>query len=224
MDGGMQIIPKILHQAWVSGDPLKDRYFPWRLSWIEHNPSWTFMFWDMDNLPFEKFSPSGAKLMDMKLKFGVKSDIVRWELLYLFGGVWADMDTECRKPMDQFLENESFAGVSYHPDGVGNAVIGSIAGTDFIKEIRDATNEKVLLDIPGSFNNKKLCEAHGATFVGSNFLCRVKKIYPRNFFYPYHPKDSHLYRVKKVPEDFPDSSVIHKWEGCASDGWAHVDY
>jgi hypothetical protein len=178
------------------------------------------MFWDMSNLPFHLFSPSGSKLMQMHLKFGVKSDIVRWELLYLFGGIWADMDTECQKPMAEFLNNESFAGVSYYPDGIGNALIGSVAGTDLIKEIRDATNAEILSDIPRSFDNKRLCEAHGATFVGKNFLCKVKKIYPRNYFYPYPPLEA--WKIRKQPRAFPDAYVIHKWEGTAEDGWGHV--
>ena len=88
----MNTVPKIIHQAWVSNDRLKEKYFKWRQSWIEKNPEYSFMFWDMDSIPFDRLTPSGAKLMKMPIKFGVKSDIIRWELLFLFGGVWADMD------------------------------------------------------------------------------------------------------------------------------------
>jgi hypothetical protein len=218
------MIPRILHQAWTSNDRLKEKYYKWRLSWIEKNPDYSFMFWDLDSIPFDKLTPNGAKLMRMPLKFTVKSDIIRWELLFLFGGIWADMDTECRKPFDCFLNDESFAGVSYHPDGIGNAIVGTIAGTDLIKQIRDATNEAILSDIPRSFDIKRLNEAHGATFVGSNYLYKVKKIYPRSYFYPYHPTESWQYRNGSRSESFPESYVIHKWEGAAPGGWGHVDY
>jgi hypothetical protein len=214
------MIPKIIHQAWVSNNDLKPEYYPWRYSWAKYNPEYTFMFWEMNNIPFDLLSPSGRELMQMKLKFTVKSDIIRWELLYLFGGIWADMDMECQKSFDAFLEHESFAGVSYYPDGIGNALVGSIAGTELVKEMRDATNREILSDIPRSFDVKRLNEAHGATFVGKNFLCRVKKIYPRHYFYPYHPVDA--WGIRKSGKAYPDSYAIHKWTGASPEGWGHV--
>lgn len=220
----MSIIPRIIHQAWTSNDRLKEKYFKWRLSWIEKNPEYSFLFWDMDSISFDRLTTNGAKLMRMPLKFTVKSDIIRWEMLWLYGGIWADMDTECRKCFDPLLDCESFAGVSYHPDGIGNAIVGTVAGNPLIKEIRDATNEAILADVPRSFDKKRLNEAHGATFAGSNFLYRVKKIYPRQYFYQYHPTKSWRYRNGSLPENFPEAYSIHKWEGASPDGWGHVDH
>ena len=227
-DGVMLIIPKIVHQAWLSGDSLKARYYPWRLSWVMLNPEMSFMFWEPNNIPYDKFTPEGSKLLQMKLKFGVKSDIIRWELLYIFGGIWADMDTECLRPLEEYLfALESFAGISVYPDGIGNAIVGTIPHNPLMAEIRDATNAAVLSDIPRSFDNKRLGAAHGATFAGSNYLFRVAKILPKNYFYPFHPIDSWKIR-KNPPADlkaaFPETIILHRWEGAAPDGWGHVDY
>lgn len=178
----------------------------------------------MDSIPFDRLTPNGAKLMRMPLKFTVKSDIIRWEMLWIYGGIWADMDTECRKCFDPLLDCESFAGVSYHPDGIGNAIVGTVAGNPLIAEIRDATNEAILADVPRSFDKKRLNEAHGATFAGSNFLYKVKKIYPQKYFYQYHPTESWRYRNGSLPENFPEAYSIHKWEGASPDGWGHVDH
>lgn len=207
----------------MSDNEVFERYHAWRYSWVAYNPDWTFMLWDKNNTPYEKLSPNGRRLLEMKLKFTVKSDIIRWELLYLFGGVWADMDTECQKPLEGFLQYDSFAGISPYGDGIGNAVVGCHAGDSLIKELRDATNEAVLSDIPRSFDSKRLNAAHGAEFAGQNYLYRIAKILPAKIFYPYGPLDAWRIRANPNQHKFPESHVIHKWEGTTKEGWGHVD-
>lgn len=214
----MPTIPKIVHHAWLSNNEFGAKYCEWRKTWIRYNPDYSFMFWTMANLPLHRFSPSGQKLLAMDLKFVVKSDILRWELLWLFGGIWSDTDIEVQRCFDELINVESFAGVSYYPDGIGNALIGTVPGNGLIKEIRDATNEAIEKDIQGSHDNATLSAKHGACFVGRNFLCQIAKIYPRWYFYPM----GFLASKEAKRAAYPQSYAVHRWTGTEKDGWGHV--
>ena len=60
-------------------------------SWIEKHPDWEYMLWTEENIP---------KLINYKhfvatYKLSGKANIVRYELLYRYGGVYIDADARC---------------------------------------------------------------------------------------------------------------------------------
>jgi hypothetical protein len=71
----------------------------------------------------------------------------------------------------------------------------------------------------------KLCRISGATFVGCNFLPRINKIYPREYFYPFRAQDrSDPRRMKtwNTPKNEREYA-IHHWSGMEKDGWIYVN-
>jgi mannosyltransferase OCH1-like enzyme len=95
-------------------------------TWEDMNPSWEYKLWSDDNLPElvcqEQFD-------NMKQLHG-KADILRYELLYKYGGFYIDADSECILPLEDFLlDNDSFAG--YENERVRGGLIanGYIAST-----------------------------------------------------------------------------------------------
>ena len=56
-----------------------------------------------------------------------RSDIIRLEVLFRFGGVYVDTDVECLRPIDPLLrEGADFFAAYMRPGTVNNAVIGSV--------------------------------------------------------------------------------------------------
>jgi mannosyltransferase OCH1-like enzyme len=67
-----------------------------------------------------------------------RSDMLIFELLYRFGGVYVDTDFECLRPIGPLLEGvEIFCSYS-HPDRLNNAIMGSVPRHPLIeKGLRD---------------------------------------------------------------------------------------
>jgi len=92
-------IPKIIHQVWV-GCPLPNAFKEYISSWCTMHASrgWVYKLWtDEDIKTLELYN---RDLYDASDSVGVKSDIVKWEVVYKYGGVYLDVDFECLKPLD----------------------------------------------------------------------------------------------------------------------------
>jgi len=97
-------IPKIIHVVWINGK-IEDCSVPQELkkyivTWVAKNPDWKFKLWtDAD---VAKITLDNQDLYDDAINFGVKSDILKYEIVYRYGGVYVDTDFECLQPLDIF--------------------------------------------------------------------------------------------------------------------------
>jgi len=95
-------IPKIIHVVWINGK-IDDCSVPKELkkyivTWIEKHPEWKFKLWtDAD---VAKITLDNQDLYDDATNFGVKSDILKYEIVYRYGGVYVDTDFESLQPLD----------------------------------------------------------------------------------------------------------------------------
>ena len=118
-----QVIPKKIHQIWIGG-PLPDKYLKYTKSWKIFHPDWEYRLWtgkDVDGILSGK-----RKAYDTATNYGMKSDILRYEILNKYGGLYVDTDFECLKPFDDLLHLNFFTGIGY--DSKMQLYIGLIAG------------------------------------------------------------------------------------------------
>lgn len=102
-------IPKIIHQIWEEKIPLPEFFYQFGETWKEFNPSWEYIFWNkskMDHFVQENF-PDYISILK-----GYKYDVQRWDvirylILYKFGGVYVDFDYECLESLDNLLQDKS---------------------------------------------------------------------------------------------------------------------
>ncbi|XP_060560883.1 uncharacterized protein LOC132720715 [Ruditapes philippinarum] len=137
-------IPHILHQIYVD-EMIPDVYIEHIKSFIEYNPTWEYRFWtDASGRQFlQKHNPYLVKAFNT-LGNGVKrSDLLRYAVLYEYGGFYADFDMHnfrslnrttmkyaCIFPVEPF-EHSSFL---YHREFViNNAFMGCRPKHPFIK-------------------------------------------------------------------------------------------
>ncbi|MFT4255331.1 MAG: glycosyltransferase [Caulobacter sp.] len=98
-------IPSLVFQTWKSKDVLPANFAYWRATFEALNPRFDFRLWDdADNRRFveDRF----AWFLSTYDRFPAeifRADVVRYLFLYEFGGVYADMDTECLRPLDHLL-------------------------------------------------------------------------------------------------------------------------
>lgn len=128
-------IPKIIHQIWL-GSPVPPVYEPFMRSWQEKHPDWEYMLWTDENV-HTVFPLYNQQFYDEAENYGTKSDILRWELLYRFGGLYVDMDYECLNPMDELHYAYDFYTGIQPLDAIflqlGAALVGSAPGHPILK-------------------------------------------------------------------------------------------
>lgn len=96
------MIPPRLFQTWKSKTVLPPHFARWHASFRLQNPQFEFELWDdHDNRQFiYKQFPWFAGIYNAYPAEIYRVDAVRYFYLYLYGGIYADMDTECLKPLD----------------------------------------------------------------------------------------------------------------------------
>jgi mannosyltransferase OCH1-like enzyme len=116
-------------------------YEGYRESWRRHHPEWEMRLWTDDSLPGDFVRPEAYERLRNPAE---RSDIIRLEVLYRFGGVYVDTDVECLRPIDPLLQEDVdfFAGYVV-PGKVQNAVIAAEPGhpvlEQALRELRPVT-------------------------------------------------------------------------------------
>jgi len=99
------LIPKIMHHIWFNGEipPLYQNYLN---ECKKLHPDWEFKIWNEKNI--KELSLENQDLYDKTRNYAGRSDIVRYEILYRFGGVYRDMDVKCFNPIDDLNHKYNF--------------------------------------------------------------------------------------------------------------------
>lgn len=107
------MIPKTIHQIYglcpkdankpIPGDLLRHSE-----TWQQRNPTWKHKLWDRRQIEvLVNDAPTLWKDTFYTLEHWVEQcDFARYLILYLYGGVYADMDTVCNVPAETFTEAE----------------------------------------------------------------------------------------------------------------------
>ena len=130
------IIPKILHQTWKTKS-LPPNFMRWRLSWLRNHPHWQHHLWtDLENRQLVKNEyPWLLHFYDNLPRHIQRVDIVRYLILFKYGGVYADLDVDCLKPIDDLLKKPVVLGRISNDDdwlhNIPNAFMASAAKHEF---------------------------------------------------------------------------------------------
>jgi len=130
------IIPKIIHQIWL-GSPFPEEFKGLQQSWIEHHQGrgWMYKLWTDNDVA--QLHLHNQELYDATDNYGVKSDILRYELLFNYGGIYADVDCECLRSFDELHYTYDFYTGLQPLDAlfvqIGTALIASRPGHPILK-------------------------------------------------------------------------------------------
>ncbi|KAJ3137111.1 hypothetical protein HDU90_002282 [Geranomyces variabilis] len=132
-DNESSVVPPILHQVLVGmRGPAPQKWTDASNACSAIHPDWTVMRWD-DAAAEEFIKREHAWFYDtwMNYRFNIqKADSLRYLLLYTYGGVYLDMDIQCRRPLDP-LRKFPFLAIAAHPVGVSNSFIMAAPKSDF---------------------------------------------------------------------------------------------
>jgi GT2 family glycosyltransferase len=102
------MIPKIIHQLWIGSLPAPSKFMN---TWRDKNPSFQYMLWNETEISKQPTIFACQNRVNEIEEINGKADILRWEILYAYGGVFLDADSICIEPIDDILMNTTcFAG------------------------------------------------------------------------------------------------------------------
>ncbi len=131
-------IPPSIFQTWKSKTDIPPHFAQWSASLRRLNPAFAYALWDdADNRAFiarefSWFLPT----YDAYPAEIYRADVVRYFYLYLYGGIYADMDTECLRPLDALTQRPGvvlgrMGSDDDFPHAVPNAIMASAPRCDF---------------------------------------------------------------------------------------------
>lgn len=126
-------IPNIIHQIWIQGYdeiPIELKEYHDICKKINHN--FTHIFWDDNSIQKFLLENFDQCCLDDYLEYSVsaqKADFARYHILYVYGGIYLDIDMLCKKNLSPFLNNNLFFTTYIFPDFFKrylNGIIGAI--------------------------------------------------------------------------------------------------
>ena len=102
------MIPKIIHQLWIGPKPAPTKFMD---TWRDKNPEFTYIRWNEEEIKTRLLKLQCIEKIGEMEEINGKADIIRWEILYNYGGIFIDADSICIEPIDDMLMNtKAFAG------------------------------------------------------------------------------------------------------------------
>jgi mannosyltransferase OCH1-like enzyme/GT2 family glycosyltransferase len=203
----IDVIPKNLHMIWIGGQiPLK--YNRLIESWRKHHPDWNFKIWGDEDLT--DFNMVNKVAYNAVPNMGVKSDILRYEILYRYGGLYIDTDFECIKPFNDLLYLDFFGGGWSKTPCLANGLMGCKPGDAFIGTVINEITKK-----QGNMNFQlgTALSVAGADFITPLYVEYIKNttdktvLFPDSFFYPM----PNSFREEIRGDTVADISRIHSY-------------
>jgi len=190
------MIPKVIHQIWL-GDQSK-RPDKLMKTWQEKHPDWEYILWTEDNLP----DLINEKQFNEMEELAGKADILRYQLLFEYGGIYMDADTICVNPIEDFmLENDSFSCWENEyliPGLIHNGHLGACKNNELMRYLNAhiGKQEKIY---HGPLNAWKVTGPVLVSQMVKHLRYTKLRIYPSYYFLPEHYSGvKHYYTQDKV--------------------------
>jgi len=139
-------IPQEIHFIWL-GSSLPEKYTRIIESWRALHPGWLVTIWN--DAEATVFMASDKRVLGRQFhaatNFGMKSDILRYEVLLSRGGIYVDIDYECIKSIESaswWGMCEAFAGWSHtNALEINNGIMGTTKDHPLFRQIVDVISE-----------------------------------------------------------------------------------
>jgi len=190
------MIPRIIHRIWLGAKPLPEEHLYYGETWRRNHRDWEMRLWRDEDLP----SLDLGSALERGRHYAERANVLRYELLRRFGGVYVDTDVESLRSIEPLLDGVSaFAGY-VRPGTIGNSVLGSTPGHPAFERASQEASRRV-----GT-------EKNSITATGPRFLTGLLRDFPDvklfdpQVFYPY---DWH--EKRPAPSEFGEAYAAHHW-------------
>jgi len=194
-------IPKVFHRYWSGPAPMPGRYEDFGRRWLELHPGWELVTWTRKARGL--LDDPQRLLYDVADRPQMASDVVRYEVLGRYGGVYLDCDVELARNIESLMEGVGCFAAWEGTEFLGTAVLGAAPGHPAVREAASL--------MPAWAADRRGGPSQVAT--GPYFLTHAwarrpdVTVFPPYSFYPYAYDEKH-----RAHESFPRSYGIHRWD------------
>jgi GT2 family glycosyltransferase len=115
-------IPKILHQLWIGPKPRPSKFMD---TWRANNPDYEYIMWNEQEIQNRGLQLECVSRINSMSEINGKADIIRWEILYKYGGIFIDADCVCIEPLKNDFETlEGFSNYENEEARPGLIAVG----------------------------------------------------------------------------------------------------
>ena len=198
-------IPKHFNFIWI-GPQIPERFQGFYDGWKSKHPQFQFTLWDEDEILKEPelvaalrkirsvYETETGVLPIKRISIATITDIIRYYIMYKHGGIYADMDMECIKPIDK-LHTECQEDCKF-------LFAGEVVGTPLVRV--SASNNNFIIAPP---NHKFFQDIFESAVDRILYICQFFK---DNGYDDTHPEDGKYYTKCKNWETNP-ASVCGPW-------------
>lgn len=202
------LVPRHFHRIWL-GSRIPAEFASFGKSWLDLNPGWEMTLWTESNLPRlrnQELYDRAPEIVPSRLVWRFRSNLARYELLYVYGGVYLDTDFEALRPIEPYIDDLDLFAAEEKPGLVANGIMGARKGHPFLEALIVGA-EKSVADRPGLPSWRT---------TGPEYLTRTSQarpgelgLIPTHLVYPYH--HSQLGRDGSPGQIHPDAFAHHVW-------------
>jgi len=198
-------ISKHFNFIWI-GPQIPERFQGFYDGWKSKHPQFQFTLWDENEILKEPelvaalrkirsvYETETGVLPIKRISIATITDIIRYYIMYKYGGIYADMDMECIKPIDK-LHTECQEDCKF-------LFAGEVVGTPLVKVF--ASNNNFIIAPP---NHKFFQDIFESAVDRILYICQFFK---DNGYDDTHPEDGKYYTKCKNWETNP-ASVCGPW-------------
>jgi mannosyltransferase OCH1-like enzyme len=201
-------IPHVVHQIWLQGVERLPRYYRAAAArWKARNPGWTHRVWDEPSIRalMRARAPDWAPIFDGQPELEAKADVGRYALLEALGGVYADIDTECRRPVARLLQGPARLHVTCY-SGDSRDPVACATNSVIASSPRHPIWPRMLAAVAANDRNLMVVFR-----TGPEVLRPILRAYAED-----HPGDV---RVIGFPHAITTAMMSRRWMRCLS--WVH---
>jgi mannosyltransferase OCH1-like enzyme len=195
---------KLIHFIWIGNNKIPDIYIEYIESWIKKHSNYKFCFWNDENIPLL----INQTYYDNAKTYAMKADILRYELLYFFGGIYIDTDFLCIKNIDKLIcKYDGFSGYE-SAKYIAIGLMGFKKYDNILYNIIKNISYNIIIN---SDNNKSIPELTGPIYFTEMWkaYCNDKHYsFSQNYFYIYSFQDKINKRKYTINND---TYAIHTW-------------
>jgi len=191
--------PKIIHRLWLGPEAMPRRYREYGHRWETLNPGWSLRDWSYANMPpvinvgvWDAIRANGANpgmAMPPDQAIAVqRADMLSYELLARYGGVYVNCDIEPLRPMDDLLEVTGDAPWAGYEDGeyLVNSAMGGHGHSPFW-DLAVSTLPDRYFSMPGRLMNQQTGPWHLTDLAAAHGMeCGLVKLPREAFNYAHH--------------------------------------
>ena len=230
-----KIIPPIIHQIWVGTQKISEFKMKLRSSIIKANPNFQVLLWKSQNIT-KQLLPINYNLIQLIMEknkdktvslMAMAADLMRYELLIIYGGIYLDFKFQGHKPLDNFLKYKllftdlDISSVRFaRPKTLGNGFLGAPPNSYFLKialhELMAESTINFVQNLPhvtGSYKLRRLLTDHEVfTQIGLGYHLAIPRPYEQKKNYcggvnqQHYDFDQEIFEVE-IPE-FPTPAKI----------------